>query len=61
LQQIGMDEIYKHDLQLTQYALDRMAQIDDLVVYGPILNRAGLVTFNLGDIHPHDLSTVLDA
>jgi cysteine desulfurase/selenocysteine lyase len=61
LQQIGMDEIYKHDLQLAQYALDRMAQIDDLVVYGPILNRAGLVTFNLGDIHPHDLATVLDA
>jgi cysteine desulfurase / selenocysteine lyase len=61
LQQVGMDEIYKHDLQLTQYALDRMAQIDDLVVYGPMLNRAGLVTFNLGDIHPHDLATVLDA
>jgi cysteine desulfurase/selenocysteine lyase len=61
LQQVGMDEIYKHDLQLTQYALDRMSQIDDLVVYGPMLNRAGLVTFNLGDIHPHDLATVLDA
>jgi cysteine desulfurase/selenocysteine lyase len=61
LQQVGMDEIYKHDLQLTQYALDRMSQIDDLVVYGPMLNRAGLVTFNLGDVHPHDLATVLDA
>ena len=36
-------------------------QIEDLAVYGPTTNRAGLVTFNLGDVHPHDVATVLDA
>ncbi|MCD1258826.1 cysteine desulfurase [Paenibacillus athensensis] len=61
LQEIGMDNVYQHDLQLTQYALDRMLEIEDLSVYGPLKNRAGLVTFNLGDVHPHDVATVLDA
>ena len=61
LQEVGMDNIYKHDIQLTNYAMERMTQIEDLVVYGPTANRAGLVTFNLGDVHPHDVATVLDA
>ena len=61
LEEIGMDNIAAYDRQLTQYALERMQQIDDLVVYGPTENRASLITFNLGDIHPHDVSTVLDA
>ncbi|MNQ94118.1 putative cysteine desulfurase [compost metagenome] len=61
LTEVGMDNIYKHDVQLTNYALDRMMQIPDLSVYGPTSNRAGLVTFNLGDVHPHDVATVLDS
>ncbi|MDR6552979.1 cysteine desulfurase [Paenibacillus qinlingensis] len=61
LTEVGMDNIYKHDVQLTNYALDRMMQIPDLAVYGPTTNRAGLVTFNLGDVHPHDVATVLDS
>ncbi|MBD0382717.1 cysteine desulfurase [Paenibacillus sedimenti] len=61
LQEVGMDNIYRHDIQLTQYALNRMSQIEDLTIYGPTNDRAGLVTFNLGDVHPHDVATVLDA
>ncbi len=61
LEEIGMDEIFKHDMQLTQYAFERMTKIEDLVVYGPVKDRAGLVTFNIGDVHPHDVATVLDA
>jgi cysteine desulfurase/selenocysteine lyase len=61
LEQVGMDAIYKHDIQLTEYAMERMLQIEDLVVYGPRKDRAGLVTFNLGDVHPHDVATVLDS
>ncbi|MNI77313.1 putative cysteine desulfurase [compost metagenome] len=56
-----MDVIYKHDLHLTHYAMDRMTQIEDLVIYGPRKERAGLITFNLGDVHPHDVATVLDS
>jgi cysteine desulfurase/selenocysteine lyase len=61
LTEIGMDNIEEHDRVITNYALERMAELPEIQIYGPKANRAGLVTFNLGDIHPHDLSTVLDA
>jgi len=58
---IGLDEIEKHDREITAYALDRMSEIEDLRIFGPLHDRASLITFNLGDIHSHDVSTVLDA
>lgn len=61
LTEIGMEEIDKHDRRLAAYALDKMSQVDDLTIYGPRTNRTGLVTFNLGDVHPHDVATVIDA
>lgn len=61
LEEIGMDEIFKHDKAITDYAVDRLSQIEDLTIYGPLKNRAGLVTFTLGDVHPHDIATVLDS
>jgi cysteine desulfurase/selenocysteine lyase len=61
LQEIGLDEIDKHEKEITAYAMTKLTAIEDLVVYGPHHNRAGLITFNLGDVHPHDLATVLDA
>ncbi|GIP33670.1 cysteine desulfurase [Paenibacillus sp. J2TS4] len=61
LNEIGMDNIEKHEKELAALALDRMSAIPDLQIYGPSVNRAGLITFNLGDIHPHDVATVLDA
>jgi cysteine desulfurase/selenocysteine lyase len=63
LMQIGMDEIRDHDRRITAYALERLREVDDVVIYGPTDAdlRGGLVTFNLGQIHPHDVSTVLDA
>ena len=61
LQEIGLEEIEKHDREITAYALDRVRELDDIRIYGPIENRASLITFNLGDIHPHDVSTVLDS
>jgi cysteine desulfurase/selenocysteine lyase len=61
LQEIGLDAIDKHEKEITAYAMMKLTAIEDLVVYGPHQNRAGLITFNLGDVHPHDLATVLDA
>lgn len=61
LNEIGMDAIAEHDRKLTQYAVDRIAEIDGVTIYGPTQDRLGVVTFNLGDIHPHDVATVLDA
>ncbi|KPV60486.1 cysteine desulfurase [Paenibacillus sp. A3] len=61
LEQIGMDAIEKHDLELTAYAVARMKRIEGLTIYGPTEGRIGMVTFNLDGIHPHDLATALDA
>lgn len=59
LNDIGMEEVNRYEHQLATYALDRFKELDGATVYGP-QHRAGLVTFNLDDVHPHDASTVLD-
>ncbi|PAD31601.1 MULTISPECIES: cysteine desulfurase [Paenibacillus] len=61
LEQIGMDEIAHHESVLAAYATERMAEIEGLTIYGPAKRHVGVVTFNLGDVHPHDVATVLDA
>ncbi|QOV13162.1 cysteine desulfurase [Viridibacillus arvi] len=62
LQEIGMDTIEKHEHDLSRYAIDHMQTIKGLSIYGPQdpAKRSGLVTFNLDDVHPHDVATVLD-
>jgi cysteine desulfurase/selenocysteine lyase len=60
LQEIGQDNILEHEKELAAYAMDKMREVDGLTIYGPE-ERAALVTFNLGEVHPHDTATVLDA
>jgi cysteine desulfurase/selenocysteine lyase len=62
LEGIGMANVREHERGLVEYALDRLAEMPDVLVYGPdnADERVGVVTFNLGDVHPHDLSQVLD-
>ncbi|ARF16624.1 cysteine desulfurase [Sporosarcina ureae] len=62
LEEIGLDAIEQHEHELAGYAMDKMSEIDGLTIYGPRDpdKRAGLVTFNLDDVHPHDVATVLD-
>jgi cysteine desulfurase/selenocysteine lyase len=60
LEKVGLDEIDRHGRRLADYAIERLSAIDGVAIYGP-RNRAGLVTFNLGDVHPHDVATVLDS
>ncbi|MGG2063703.1 MULTISPECIES: cysteine desulfurase SufS [unclassified Bacillus (in: firmicutes)] len=59
LEEIGLDNIEKHEHELAQYALERLSEVDGVTIYGP-KRRAGLVTFNIDDVHPHDVATVLD-
>ncbi|MCV4232972.1 cysteine desulfurase [Virgibacillus sp. LDC1] len=61
LQEIGMDAIEQHETQLAAYAMNRISEIEGISIYGPRERKVGLVTFNLGDVHPHDVATVLDA
>ncbi len=60
LNDIGLEEIAAHEHKLTAYAQQQLKTIDGLTIYGPE-ERAGLITFNLNDVHPHDTATVLDA
>lgn len=60
LEEVGLDAIHQHEEQLAAYAYDRLSEIEGITIYGPREGRVGLVTFNLGDIHPHDVATVLD-
>ncbi|OTW92165.1 cysteine desulfurase [Bacillus thuringiensis serovar cameroun] len=59
LEEIGLHNIEKHEHELAQYALERLSEVDGVTIYGPKY-RAGLVTFNIEDVHPHDVATVLD-
>jgi cysteine desulfurase / selenocysteine lyase len=61
LTNIGMDAIAEHDRKLARYAYEQLRHLEGTKIYGPEQNRAGLVTFNLDGIHPHDVATVLDA
>ncbi|MSO16666.1 MAG: cysteine desulfurase [Candidatus Planktophila sp.] len=63
LAHIGMNQIHDHELSLTEYLLNEFSTIDDLKVIGPrdLHMRGGIVSFSLGDIHPHDLGQFLDS
>lgn len=62
LNEVGLSEIEKHEHQMAAYAMEKMNGIEGLQIYGPKDpgKRAGIVTFNLNDVHPHDVATVLD-
>jgi len=60
---IGMENIHRHEVELTRYLLNGLSEIADLRIIGPTTtdNRGGVVSFTLGDIHPHDLGQFLDS
>jgi cysteine desulfurase/selenocysteine lyase len=62
LESLGMENVRAHERELTKYALDRLSALDGLTIYGPMDSeeRVGVVSFNYGEVHPHDLSQVLD-
>jgi len=60
LERLGMDRIAEHEQALARIAIERLARIEGITVYGPTDHRAGVVPFTYGDIHPHDLATILD-
>ena len=64
LQAIGMDEVRRHEMELTRYALDTLHERfgDDITIYGPddVDVRGGVLSFAFRDLHPHDVSQVLD-
>ena len=57
---IGMDRIAAHERSLTRYAMERLGAIKGMKLYGTTDNKDAVVAFNVGDIHPLDLGTLLD-
>jgi cysteine desulfurase/selenocysteine lyase len=57
---IGRNTIERYERELTAYTLERLQEVPDLRLHGPIPDRAGIFAFSLGEIHPHDIATVLD-
>ena len=62
LEKIGMENIRKHEIYLTDYALESMLSLKHVTIYGPRdpKARGGVISFNIADIHPHDLATIMN-
>ena len=62
LSDLGLRKIQSHDRELTKYAHDRLNRIKGIEIYGPgnPETKAGVISFNLGDIHAHDMASLLD-
>jgi cysteine desulfurase / selenocysteine lyase len=62
LEKIGMENIRRHEVSLTEYALESILSLKYVTVYGPRdpKYRGGVISFNIADIHPHDLATIMN-
>jgi len=62
LEALGMDNVREHEMALTEYALNAFQELEEVRVFGPrdVNVRGGIVSFYGGDIHPHDIGTMLD-
>ncbi|MEN9322749.1 MAG: hypothetical protein RL699_529 [Bacteroidota bacterium] len=60
LQRLGFDAIAAHEKKLLDYATDQLLQIEGLKIYGTAAHKTSVISFNVGDIHPYDLGTIID-
>ena len=62
LESVGMDNIRRHEKELTIYALNKMSAVPGLTLYGPRDpdRRGGVISFNFADVHPHDVAQIMD-
>ncbi len=62
LSAIGMDAVFRHEQELTAYALERLSEVDGLTIIGPTTpeDRGGAISFDLEGVHPHDVAAILD-
>jgi len=60
MQSIGIENIMKHEKEITDYALEKLRTINSVNIIGNPKNKAGVISFTLKGIHPHDISTIVD-
>jgi cysteine desulfurase/selenocysteine lyase len=63
LEEIGMENVRRHEMELTQYAIEQLSQLDGIEIQGPLeyTQRGGAISFTDREIHPHDISQFLDS
>ena len=62
LQEIGMDNVREHEVELTLYALEKLSNVSGIKIYGTnqMQWRGGVISFNFSDVHPHDVAQIVD-
>lgn len=60
LNKLGFDNIASYENELLKYATDKLLQIEGLKIYGTSLNKTSVISFNIGEIHPYDIGTIID-
>jgi cysteine desulfurase/selenocysteine lyase len=60
---LGMENVRQHEIELLDYALEQLPGVPGLTTFGPddVEQRAGVISFTLGDIHAHDVAAILDS
>lgn len=62
LESVGMDNVFAHEQELTRYAIDILGSVKDLTIHGPSADKkGGVISFSFMDVHPHDISQILDS
>ena len=60
MQSVGIENIIKHEKELTNYTLEKLKKINSVNIIGNPKNKAGVISFTIKGIHPHDISTIVD-
>ena len=60
VQSIGMAEIHAHEQELIKYGMQRLSEVEGLRFIGTAAGKSGVISFTLDDVHPHDISTLID-
>ena len=59
--EIGMENISAHEQELLNYATERLNEVDGITIYGEAQHKAGIISFTLDKVHPHDIATIVDS
>jgi len=62
LSNIGMEAVRAHEMEITEYALEKLGRLKGVRTFGPkdVTKRAGVVSFTIDNAHPHDIASILD-
>ena len=60
IKSIGMDNVINHENEITNYALEKLKKINSIKIIGNPKKKAGVISFTIKGVHPHDIATILD-